>query len=173
MLSNLLGLIPGAGEAITLHGIPALRPFTADLNGTLAAASVSMIMIQVFAIRESGLAKHLRHYFQGSLINPLTYLLGFFEVFGEATRLFSLSLRLFLNIAIGEIIISIFAFLGKLAAPITAFPFVMLEIGVCILQAYIFVVLCTTYLAVSIAHGDDHESDDHEAPLELVMKESN
>ncbi|NDC94620.1 hypothetical protein EB077_04870, partial [bacterium] len=53
-LSNWLGLMPGVGEAVTLNGNPAFRPFTADLNGTLAAAVVSMFFIQKFAIAESG-----------------------------------------------------------------------------------------------------------------------
>jgi F-type H+-transporting ATPase subunit a len=164
MLSNFFGLIPGVGEALTYHGVPVFRPFTADLNGTLATAAISMIMIQYFAVRESGPVRHLRHYFSGKLWNPLTYLAGVYEVLNEFIRIFSLGLRLFLNIAIGEIIISVFAFLGKFAAPITAFPFVFLELGVAVLQAYIFVMLCATYLSLAIAHDDVHEEGDEHTP---------
>jgi F-type H+-transporting ATPase subunit a len=154
-LSNLFGLLPGVGEALTYHGQPVFRAFTADLNGTLAAALISLLMVQYFAIRESGIIKHLRHYFAGKLWNPATYLVGIYEVFGEFIRLFSLALRLFLNIAIGEIIISVFSYLGKFAAPVTALPFLLLEIGVCLLQAYIFVMLSITYLSLAITH--EHE----------------
>lgn len=160
LLSNLLGLLPGVGEAFTYHGSPVFRPFTADLNGTLATATISLGMVQYFAIRESGPLKHLRHYFGGSLKNPLTYLAGFYEIFGEFIRLFSLGLRLFLNVAIGEIIISVFAYLGKFAAPVTALPFVILEIGVAILQSYIFVMLSVTYLSLAIKHGEDEDEED-------------
>lgn len=161
-LSNLMGLLPIIGEAFTIHDNPAFRPFTADLNGTLAASFVSLAMVQYFAIRESGPIRHLRHYFSGNLKNPLTYIAGIYELFGEIVRLFSLALRLFLNIAIGEIIISVFAFLGKFAAPITALPFLALEVGVAVLQAYIFVMLTVTYLSLAIKHSDntDHEFED-------------
>lgn len=162
--SNLLGLLPGVGEALTYHGAPVFRAFTADLNATLAAAIISMTMIQYFAIRESGPIRHLRHYFAGKLWNPLTYLVGVYEVFNELIRIFSLALRLFLNVAIGEIIIAVFSFLGKFAAPITAFPFLFLELGVCLLQAYIFVMLSVTYLSLAASHGhDEDEALEHTA----------
>ncbi|HSX44102.1 MAG TPA: F0F1 ATP synthase subunit A, partial [Candidatus Saccharimonadales bacterium] len=158
-LSNLLGLIPGVGEALTYHGVPVFRAFTADLNGTLATATITLVLVQYYAVRESGAKGHLRHYFAGSLKNPLTYLAGVYEVFGEFIRLFSLALRLFLNVAIGEIIIAVFAYLGKYAAPITSLPFVMLELGVAFLQAYIFVMLSITYLSLAIHHGEGEEED--------------
>ncbi len=156
-LSNILGLLPGVGEALTYEGTPVFRAFTADLNGTLAAAVISMALIQYFAIRESGFIRHLRHYFAGKLWNPLTYVVGIYEVFNELIRVFSLALRLFLNVAIGEIIISVFSYLGKFAAPITAFPFLFLELGVALLQAYIFVMLSVTYLSLAITHHHDED----------------
>lgn len=157
--SNVLGLLPGVGEAFTINETPVFRAFTADLNGTLAAAVISMILIQYFAIRESGFIKHLRHYFIGKLWNPLTYLIGFYEVFNELIRVFSLALRLFLNVAIGEIIIAVFSYLGKFAAPITSFPFLFLELGVALLQAYIFVMLSVTYLSLAIKHGHEEAEE--------------
>lgn len=162
MFSNWLGLMPGVGEALTKDGNPVFRPFTADLNGTLAAASVIMVLVQYFAIKESGLLKHLGHYFNGSLKNPLTIFLGIFEMFSELIRVFSLALRLFLNVTIGEVIISVFSYLGSFAAPITSLPFVMLELAVGGLQAYIFVMLSMTYLSVAIKHGEEHAAEDHE-----------
>lgn len=160
LLSNWLGLIPGAGETLTINEQPVFRPFTADLNGTLAAATVIMVLIQYFAIKESGLLKHLRHFFNGSMKNPLTIFLGVFEMFSELTRVFSLALRLFLNATIGEVIISVFTYLGSFVAPLTALPFVMLEFAVGGLQAYIFVMLSMTYLSVAIHHGEEHEAED-------------
>lgn len=159
MLTNWLGLMPGVGEAITLNENPVLRPFTADLNGTLAAATFMMVFVQIFAIKESGAINHLKHYFAGSLKNPMTWFLGVFEIFSELTRIFSLALRLFLNVAIGEIIIAIFTYLGSFAAPLVVLPFLLLELFVCALQAYIFVMLCVMYLSAAIHHG--HEADQH------------
>lgn len=168
MFNNWFGLLPGIGEAIRVGDTPLFRPFTADLNGTLAAAVVTMVLVQSFAVRESGFVRHLRHYFAGSLKNPATYLFGVFEIFTEFTRVISLALRLFLNVVIGEVIISVFAYLGSLAAPISSLPFVFLEMLVGALQAYIFVMLSVTYLAVAISHdhADEHEpGDDHEQPV--------
>jgi len=160
LLNNWLGLIPGIGEAVTYNSEPLLRPFTADLNGTLAVAVVTMVVVQHFAIKESGWKRHIRHYFAGSLVNPATWLFGLLEVFTEFTRVASLALRLFLNVVIGEIIIAVFAYLGHLAAPITSLPFVALELFVGALQAYIFVTLSAAYLAVATQHGHEYEAED-------------
>lgn len=157
VLTNWFGLLPGVGEAITIGETPLFRPLTADLNGTLAASTVMMVLVQYFAIKESGLKRHMRHYFAGSLKNPATYLLGVFEMFSELTRIGSLALRLFLNVAIGEIIIAIFSYLGSFAAPITSLPFIVLELFVGLLQAYIFVMLTVMYLGAAIKHDHDME----------------
>lgn len=159
LFTNWLGLLPIVGEAFRSHNEPLLRPFTADLNGTLAAAIITWLLVQYFAIRESGIARHMRHYFNGSLKNPLTLLLGIFEIFSDFTRIASLALRLFLNVAIGEIIITVFSTLGGVIGPLTALPFTVLELLVGALQAYIFVMLSIMYLAVAVKHGE-HESHD-------------
>lgn len=160
MLSNWLGLIPGGGEAILYNNQPVIRPFTADLNGTLAASVVMMVLVQYFAIRESGALKHLRHFFAGSLKNPATYFLGIFEIFSEFTKIGSLALRLFLNVAIGEAIIAIFTYLGSFAAPITVLPILLLELFIGALQAYIFTMLTIMYLSAAIKH--EHDADELE-----------
>ena len=174
LFSNWLGLLPFVGEAFKLHGEPLTRPFTADLNGTLAAATITWLLVQYFAIKESGFLRHIRHYFNGSLKNPITLLLGIFEMFSDLTRIASLALRLFLNVAIGEIIIAVFSALGGLAAPITALPFTILELLVGALQAYIFVMLSIMYLAVAVKHAghDAHETpEDHLTIDKLVEAE--
>ena len=159
LFSNWLGLLPFVGEAFSFHGEPLTRPFTADLNGTLAAATVTWLLVQYFAIRESGFLRHIRHYFNGSLKNPITLLLGIFEMFSDLTRIASLALRLFLNVAIGEIIIAVFSALGGAAGSFTALPFTILELLVGALQAYIFVMLSIMYLAVAVNHGGHDESE--------------
>lgn len=172
LFSNWLGLLPGVGEAFKIGENPVARPFTADLNGTLAAATITWLLVQYFAIRESGLIRHLRHYFNGSMKNPITLLLGIFEMFSDLTRIASLALRLFLNVAIGEIIIAVFSALGGLAGPVTALPFTILEFLVGALQAYIFVMLSIMYLAVAVKHGehDAHESPDDHLTIDEVVK---
>lgn len=166
-ISNWLGLLPGVGHALQYNGTSLLRPFTADFNGTLAMALIMMIIVQTLAIKESGLFRHLGHYFQGSLKNPMTIPLGLMELFSEFTRLLSLALRLFLNVVIGEILIAVFSYLGGVAAPIAALPFTLLEIFVGLLQAYIFVMLCASYLGVAISHAQhEHGDAPHEGDAE-------
>lgn len=164
LFNNWLGLMPGVGNALTVNGEPVFRPFTADLNATLAAAVVSMILVQTFAIKESGFFMHLRHYFNGSMKNPVTWLLGSFEMLTEFIRIGSLALRLFLVITVGEIIIAVFTYLGGFVAPLVAMPFVFLELLVAALQAYIFVMLSVMYLAVAVKHGAEHEATDEPTP---------
>jgi F-type H+-transporting ATPase subunit a len=159
LLNNWLGLLPIVGEGFQSHGTPLLRPFTGDLNGTLAMGIITMGMVYGASIKESGgPLKYLRHFFVGNPLNPMYLLIGFIEMLTDLTRVLSLSLRLFLNVTIGDIVIAVFAYLGHVAAPITALPFTLLEFGVGALQAYIFVVLAVMYLAMAVnAHKDEHD----------------
>lgn len=179
LLNNWMGLLPGVGPSIEVNGNPLFRPFTADLNGTAALALSGIFLVQYIAIKEQGAMNHLRHYFGGNFKNPINIFVGILEMFGEVTRVISLSLRLFFNILIGEILISIFTYLGKNVSFVTTLPFVGMEIFVGFVQSYIFTMLCVTYLGIATAHGDDHHeenadtqhssSDHHDAHAELAI----
>jgi len=163
LFNNWLGLLPIVGEGFQGHsGAPLLRPFTGDLNGTFAMGVLTMLLVYGASIKESGgLLKYLRHFFVGSPKNPMFFAIGLLEMFTDLTRVISLSLRLFLNITIGEIVIAVFSYLGHVAAPVTALPFTLLEFLVAALQAYIFVILSVMYLAIAVNHSASHpESDD-------------
>ena len=161
LLSNWLGLLPIVGEGFHRGESPLLRPFTADLNGTLSAGLVTMLVVYGSSIRESGgVIKYLRHFFIGSPLNPLYLIIGLLEMMTDLTRLFSLSLRLFLNVTIGEIVIAVFAYLGHILAPLTALPFTLVELFVGALQAYIFTVLGVMYLAIAVNHASEHAHED-------------
>lgn len=151
--NNLAGLVPVVGEGITIGATPVFRPFTADLNGTLALSIVSIVLVQIFSIRESGLMGHFEHYFTDKPYNPINFFIGILEVFGEITRVISLALRLFLNTAVGEILIALFAFIGAYGATFTLLPIVSFEIMVAFIQAYVFTLLSAIYLGLAISHG--------------------
>jgi F-type H+-transporting ATPase subunit a len=160
MFNNWLGLLPFVGEGFQSNGYPLLRPFTADLNATLSIGIVTMIMVYGASIRESGgLKRYFGHFFVGSPKNPLFLIIGLLEMFTDLTRVLSLSLRLFLNVAIGEIVIGVFAYLGHVVAPLTALPFTLIELFIGALQAYIFTVLATMYLAIAVNHANDHDKE--------------
>jgi len=168
LLNNWAELIPGVGEPLLVHGHPLLRPMTADLNATVGIGLVTMVVVYVASVREvGGFGKYIRHFFIGSPLNPLYLVIGLIEMLTDLTRVLSLALRLFLNITIGEIVISVFGFLGSMLAPssilspIAALPFTLLELGVGALQAYIFVILGVNYLAIAVnsAHAPHDEAN--------------
>lgn len=162
LFNTWLGLLPVVGEGFTVNENPVFRPFTGDWNATFAMAAITMIFVYSASIREAGgLRKYLRHFFVGSPLNPLYFTVGLLEMFSDLTRVVSLSIRLFLNVAIGEMVIAVFAYLGSFAAPITALPFTLIELGVGALQSYIFVTLGMMYLAISVNASQSHDS--HEA----------
>jgi F-type H+-transporting ATPase subunit a len=176
LFSNWLGLVPGIGEAFHIGGSPLLRPFTADLNGTFAIGLVTMGIVYSASVRESGgMMKYLRHFFVGSPKNPLYLVIGLLEMFTDLTRVFSLSLRLFLNVTIGEIVIAVFSYLGHflILSSITALPFTLIELFVGGLQAYIFTILSVMYLAIAVNHSSSHPEQDlteDSVPETMVMK---
>lgn len=178
LFNNWLGLLPIVGEGFQTHGgAPLLRPFTGDLDGTFAMGVLTMLLVYGASIKESGgLLKYLRHFFVGSPKNPLYFVIGLLEMFTDLTRVLSLSLRLFLNITIGEIVIAVFAYLGHVVAPITALPFTLLEFGVAALQAYIFVILSIMYLAIAVNHSSAHPEEgltDDNVPETMGLKAGN
>ncbi len=167
LFTNISGILPFVGpafEVTTAEGeIPLFRPFTADLNGTLVMSVVAILFVQYLSIREQGLKGHLTHYFSDKPMNPINFFIGILEVFGEFTRILSLSLRLFLNTAVGEILIAVFTSLiltdGR--TPIAVIPIILFELLVAGIQAYVFTVLTATYLALAIEHADHHEEEHH------------
>ena len=174
LFSNWLGFAPGVGAAIATGDVPLFRAFTADLNGTIALALTGVILVQVIAIRELGGVNHLKHYFGGNFKNPINIFVGLLEMFGELTRIASLSLRLFFNVVIGEILIEIFAYLGQLGSPITVLPFIAFELLVGFIQAYIFTMLCSTYLGISTAHAfhdEEHHTTEKQKTAPIAVQE--
>ena len=166
LFNNWLGLVPGVGEAIKVHGNPFLRPFTGDLNATLAVGVITMGLVYVSSIREAGAKDYVKHFFIGSPLNPMYLFLGLIEIFTDMTRVISLSIRLFLNVTIGEIVIAVFAYLGSFLAPVTSAPFTIIELFVGALQAYIFVILSVMYLAIAVNHATaNHDEDLTDEPV--------
>jgi F-type H+-transporting ATPase subunit a len=156
LANNLLGIIPGVGESVTSHGNALLRPMTADFNATLAMAVITMGLVYISSLREVGLKNYLSHFFMGSIKNPLYLFIGLIEMLTDMVRVISLSLRLFLNIAIVEAIVVVFAYLGHFIAPLTATPFYFLDVFDDILQAFIFALLGVMYLSTAVNHVDEH-----------------
>ena len=92
--------------------IPLLRAATSDLNVTLALALVSTVATHILSVKTVGIKDYLSRFFSW---NPINLFIGILEVISEATKIVSLSFRLFGNIFAGEIVLltvsGIFAFL--------------------------------------------------------------
>lgn len=167
MFNNLLGVLPLVGPGIKYNDVALFRPFTADINGTIAMSVIAIIMVQYLSIREQGGKKHLQHYFSDKPLNPINFFIGILEVFGELTRIISLSLRLFLNTAVGEILIAVFTsmIIASGRTPLVVLPILLFEALVAYIQAYVFTVLAGTYLGMAIAHADHSDSHgDEQSP---------
>lgn len=164
MFNNWTGLLPGVGHAITTNthdgAVPLLRGFNSDLNNTLAMAIVTMVMVQVYAIKELRPLGYLKHFFSDKPYNPINLFVGVLEVIGEFTKMMSLSLRLFGNVFAGEVLLLVIGTISGYLAPVTTLPFVLMEIFVGFIQAFVFAMLAIVYLAIST---DNHETE-HTAP---------
>jgi F-type H+-transporting ATPase subunit a len=165
LLNNLFGLLPGMGGsvyAITGSGVKEalLRPFTTDLNGTLALAVIAISTVQYYAVRERGLFGHIKHYFSVTKPwwNPMNAFLGPIEIISEITRLITLALRLFGVIYAGEVLLHVITQLAGNFAFIGTIPIVLMEIFFASLQAYLFIMLSSVYLQMGTTHEEPSES---------------
>lgn len=195
LCSNWFGLLPGVGtigfgetkaplvldtSVVDSHGhttyVPLLRPATADLNMTLALATVFMLVWFYLSIKELGLWGTIVHIFgpKGGLegflkyaLMPIFMFVGVIEIVSIVFRPMSLSLRLLGNIFAGETLLHTMGGLGATiglpgwAATITSvifpLPFYFMEILVGALQATVFSLLCAVYIKLATTHdGDEH-----------------
>jgi len=148
--------------------IPAFRSPTMTLSTTAALGLTTIIMVQAYAIRDTGLWPYLKHYTAGTAF-PLLLLMIPVEIIGELAKPMSLSLRLFGNI-FGEdnVIEQLMGLGGWIPVQI---PMLLLALFTSFLQAFIFTTLSTIYIASKVVHegghdeehghGDEHHDEKH------------
>jgi F-type H+-transporting ATPase subunit a len=185
IVSNWFALLPGVGSIgwgqpgegiLNVPNVtsPLLRPSTADLNMTLAIACVFMVFWLYWSLTEVGVKNFLHHIFgvKGGLTGIMAVILvpvflfaGVVEAISMAFRPVSLSLRLFGNVFAGETLLTTMINLGKelglpswlayLSSIIVPIPFYFLEILIGLLQAAVFMLLCSVYIQLSTAHEEE------------------
>lgn len=143
---NLFGLIPG------------FKSPTADTNTTVALAITAFVIVQYYAISRQGFVRYLKHFWGepwqlGFLMFPL-------HVIGELARPLSLSIRLFGNIFGEETVIAVFilivtSVLGKFLLPLQL-PMMLFAVFGSFVQALVFSMLVSIYIAVGIAGHEEH-----------------
>lgn len=154
LLCNLSGLLPGV-QTITYNHTPIFRAWTTDLNSTLAMATLAILTVHIYALKEIGARGYFRHFFSGNLKNPLWIMLGLLEVFSDLLRLITLSLRLFGVIYGGEALLFAISALAGNFGWAASVPIMFLEIFFSLVQAYLFMMLTASYLVMSVSHGEE------------------
>lgn len=137
LVCNLLGLIPGCEAP------------TSNLNTNAALALPVFFATHIYGIKEHGLG-YIKH-FVGPMRSlpalPLMILMFVIEVIGHIARPLTLSVRLFGNMVAKHKIIII---LGLLSPAIVPAAILGLGVLVSVIQAFVFVLLTTLYLAGSV-----------------------
>lgn len=158
LTANWIGLLPGVGTVGFYRGevlpagrqefVPLFRAATADLNMTLALAIIAVLAMQYYGFRNLG-----AHYL-GRFINfrdPIMFSVGLLEIVSDISKVLSFAFRLFGNIFAGEVLLAVIAFLIPFIVPL---PFLMMEIFVGLIQAFVFSMLTTAFLTLAVSHGE-------------------
>lgn len=136
LFSNLLGLIPG------------LLPPTDTIKTNLALAGLVFVMTHIYGLKAHGLA-YLKH-FMGP-VWWLAWLMLPIEIVSHVARPVSLSMRLMGNIAADHKVGAVFFGLIPLLVPV---PFLLMGVFVSFVQAVVFSLLSTIYIATAVAHEE-------------------
>lgn len=133
LLGNLFGLVPG------------FYPPTASINTSFALAVIVVSWSHVIGLKMHGI-KYVKHF-----LGPVPALMPLFliiEIIGHLARVLSLSLRLFGNMMGHELVVGILLMLaGSFLVPL---PIMAMGILVSLIQAIVFFLLPTMYIAGAI-----------------------
>ena len=123
-----------------LSVVPWYEPPTGSMSTTAALAISVFLAVPFFGIREKGLLNYLRTY-----IKPTPIMLPF-NLLGELSRTLALAIRLFGNMMSGTMIIAILLMVTPFIFPVLMNP---LHLITGVVQAYIFSILATVYIAAA------------------------
>jgi len=120
---------------------PGYEPPTGSLSTTAALAISVFLAVPFFGIAEGGIGGYLKTYLQP------TWIMLPFNLISEITRTLALAVRLFGNIMSGGMIVAILLTISPFI-----FPVIMNVLGLLtgMVQAYIFSILATVYIAGAI-----------------------
>ena len=155
LTSNWLGLLP-IGSIVVHQGegtVELFRSPASDLNFTLALALIAMTFVNFSSAAVIGLKNRASAFF--NFKGPLQFFIGILELISEFGKIISLTFRLFGNVFAGEVLLAIIGFLVPYAVPL---PFMFLEIFVGFIQAFVFAMLTTVFVAMSLVHGEGEEA---------------
>ena len=123
-----------------LSVVPWYEPPTGSMSTTAALAISVFLAVPFFGIREKGLLNYLRTY-----IKPTPIMLPF-NLLGELSRTLALAIRLFGNMMSGTMISAILLMVTPFIFPVLMN---LLHLITGVVQAYIFSILATVYIAAA------------------------
>jgi len=133
VLCNLLGMIP------------TLETPTGHIEATLGCAVAAFLYYNFQGFRHHGVLGYLKHICGPMLLMaPLMFPI---EVFSNVFRLLSLSVRLWANMFVGDLLEQIFTGMIPIAVPVI---FMALHVFVSLLQAYVFMLLPAVYISLAV-----------------------
>jgi F-type H+-transporting ATPase subunit a len=137
LLCNCIGLFPGVDTPTANPSVP------------LGLALFTFIYYNWNGIRAQGPIGYIKH-FMGPVwwIAPLMFPI---EIISHLARIMSLTVRLYANMFASDLLTVVFFSLIPPAIPVI---FLGLHFGVALIQAYIFMLLTTIYLAEATAHPE-------------------
>ena len=120
--------------------VPGYEPPTGSLSTTAALAICVFVAVPLFGIEQGGLREYLKAYLQ-----PTAIMLPF-NIISELSRTLALAIRLFGNMMSGTLILAILLTITPFI-----FPIAMSALGLLtgMVQAYIFSILATVYIAAA------------------------
>lgn len=160
LINYWLSIIPGL-ETIFWNGVPVIRSMTADLNFTLALAIITIVTVQIYAIKYLTNIGNAKRYFRNPFKDPIGAFEGFLELIGEASRGTALALRLFGNAFAGEVLLIIISVLTSYFAAVTLPFFMAFELFIGFIQAYVFFILTLIFTALAVSHHGPEHTESH------------
>ncbi|MBX5447156.1 MAG: F0F1 ATP synthase subunit A [Acidothermus cellulolyticus] len=148
LLCNWIGVLPS--------GHPEHLPApTADINLTLTLALVVIVPMHIVSLKRRGLGRYIRHYFEPyKIFFPI-------NVVEELAKPITLALRLFGNIFSGAIMVSLLALMPPYVLWLPQWLWKLIDLGVGVIQAFIFALLTILYYAFATATEGHGASDEH------------
>jgi F-type H+-transporting ATPase subunit a len=134
LIANLIGLVPGFESPTATPAVP------------LGLAICAFLYYNAKGLQKQGPLHYAAH-FAGPM-PALAPLMIPIEIVSHLARVMSLTIRLFANMFAGDMVTLVFFSLVPIGIPVI---FLGLHIGVSLLQAYIFALLTTVYLAGAVA----------------------
>ncbi len=137
--------------------VPAFATGTSSVSVTAGLALITFAMTQLLGIKNNGLGGYLKGLIPPGIPIYVLPIMIVVEFISLLTKPFALCIRLFANMIAGHIVIYVFIGLifafGYAVIPVSvafALFIYLLEILICLLQAYIFTMLSSLFIGMAI-----------------------